>query len=527
VIDRAAGAEHGTSNIINYVRRLLISLGIGSVSAGADQNAEAKADRDIGADDDIGSDGVGSDDDIGKGDIRSTDNVGRQPDQPAIGAEGLMAGFQQWSGPAPAGPVPRVALVGEFSAGKSSIINLLLERDMLPTAVLASTRRPSLLRHAPSPQIEAIFDDGKRELVTPDSVDMLSRADINHFDIGLPNELLRFIELIDTPGFADPDREPRRTLDMIRRADICLWCTLATQAWRHSERQTWLNLKAQFGSNGILVATHVDTLANRSERKRIRTRLEREAGDLFSEIVLLAVPDAKRARKADGRVADPMLWRDSGGEALLGALQRAAVKHRENSKPTASPDAVEQSPPAPDDIAPPPSATGAAAADAPQAVEITASETSADDGEGAAATPQKFLAQTFLAKVMNTVPGCLVAAWVDLSDRRVLELRGLEADDDAGFQSLGNAIAELFQGTKVRAIEAAFKRSRGAAEDDKHYFREILIIADGCVGMLLRDRSRADRGLVVVSDGAVNLGMVLATTRGLMASTAGLIDRGA
>ena len=32
-------------------------------------------------------------------------------------------------------PVPRLALCGEFSAGKSSIVNLLLGCDMLPTAV--------------------------------------------------------------------------------------------------------------------------------------------------------------------------------------------------------------------------------------------------------------------------------------------------------------------------------------------------------------------------------------------------------
>jgi hypothetical protein len=92
-----------------------------------------------------------------------------------------------------------------------------------------------------------------------------------------------------------------------------------------------------------------------------------------------------------------------------------------------------------------------------------------------------------------------------------------------GSEALGNAIAELFQGSQVRAIEAAFRRARGAAEDENHYIREIVIVADGCVGILLRDRSRADRGLVVVTDKAVNLGMALATTRGLLGSTADLI----
>ena len=498
MIDRGAGAEHGTSSIINhYVRKLLISCGIGSVSAGADQNAEAKAGSDIGSDDDIGP----------------NETADRQPDQPAMQTEGLMAGFQRsWSGPA-----PRVALVGEFSAGKSSIINLLLGRDMLPTAVLASTRRPSLLRHAPDPRIDAVFDDGRRERVTPESAEIVARDDINHFDIGLPNELLRSIELIDTPGLADPDRDPKRSLDMIRSADICLWCTLATQAWRNSERQMWLSLQAQFGTRGILVATHVDTLANRAERKRIRARLEREAGDLFRDIVLLAVPDAKRASKADGRIADPMLWRDSGGDALIGALQRAAIDHAETRKQTADADDVWQPAPAPGEIAPAPTA----AADVPAAA-MAGSEALLPD-VALVPDPAQVL-QSFLVTVMNTVPGCLVAAWIDLSGRRVLGIRGLETDDDTGPRSLGNAIAELFQGSQVRAIEAAFRRARGVADDETHYFRDIVIVADGCVGTLLRDRSRADRSLVVVTDDrAANLGMALATTRGLLASTAELI----
>jgi hypothetical protein len=499
VIDRGGGAENATSNIINYyIRRLLISCGIGVVSAGAGHDDEAIAGRDIGSDDtEIGSD----------------DTESRQPDQPATGAEGLMAGIQR----SRSGPAPRVALVGEFSAGKSSIINLLLGRDMIPTAVLASTRRPSLLRHAANPQIEAIYDDGRRELVTPDSVEIVARDDINYFDIGLPNELLRSVELIDTPGFADPDRDPRRTLDMISRADVCLWCTLATQAWRHSERQTWLGLRAQFGIDGILVATHIDTLVERSARKRIRSRLEREAGDLFRDIVLLAVPDARRARKADGRVADPILWRDSGGEALIGALERAAIRHGETRSETAGADDVIE--PTQGKIA----LTGFTAAAATEAESAQAESAASKTVSEAGVVPDAAALQGFLAKVMNTVPGCLSAAWIDLSGRRVLEFRGIEADEDFASQPLGQAIAELFQGERVRAIEGVFKRTRGAVEDDKHYFREIVIVAEGCVGVLLRDRSRADRCLVVVADKAVNLGMALAVTRGLLGSTAGLI----
>jgi hypothetical protein len=222
--------------------------------------------------------------------------------------------------------LPRLALCGEFSAGKSSIANLLLGRDMLPTSVLSSTRRPTYLRYAPDLRIEAISERGERERVSPGMISELAREDISHFDVGMPSELLHHIELLDMPGFADPVYDHQRTLDAVEGADIGIWCTLATQAWRESERQTWLSLPSHVRTNGILVVTHVDTLAHGGQQQRVRARLGREAGDLFGDIVLIAVPDAMRALRA-GRIADPGLWQDSGGGALVAALEKVVIAY--------------------------------------------------------------------------------------------------------------------------------------------------------------------------------------------------------
>jgi Dynamin family len=409
--------------------------------------------------------------------------------------------------------LPRLALFGEFSAGKSSIINLLLGRDILPTAVLSSTRRPTYVHYAPDLRIEAISEKGERESMSPDVVKALVREDVSHFNIGMPNELLRHAEVLDTPGFADPFHDPKRTLDVVERADICMWCTIATQAWRQSEHRIWSSLPARLRTHGILVVTHIDTLAHRGERRRIRARLKREAGDLFAEIVLLAVPEAMRAMRADGQIADPLLWRDSGGSALNAALERAVINYRkargesvgvEKALWTGIGSARTKS-------------TVAVAATRAEAIEATttpAPETSSVPPESAEAAEL----QRFLARVMETVPACLVAAWVDLAGREVLQLRGPDTGEILRTTALGKAVTELFQGSNLQRIEGLFRRSRGLAEDERHYFQEIAIIADACVNIFLRDRSRADRGLVVVSDRTVNLGLVLARARGLLES---------
>jgi dynamin family protein len=409
-----------------------------------------------------------------------------------------------------------VALFGEFSAGKSSIVNLLVGRDILPTAVLSSTRRPTYVRYAPSLRIEAISEKGDREPISPDAIKALAREDISHFDIGMPNDLLRRVEVLDTPGFADPFHHPERTLAAVDSADICIWCTLATQAWCQSERQIWLSMPTRLRTSGILVATHIDTLAHGREQQRVRTRLKREAGEFFSDIVLLAVPDAMRALQADGRITDPDLWQRSGGSALIAALQGAAVKYRKVRSERKGVEFDEAAHAlwtgtgfAPTDSAAStaPTQAGAPAAPAP--------ETSEDPPDSAAAAEQ----QRFLARVMDTVPACLAAVWIDLAGRRVPQLRRPDTGEIIGTAILGKAITELFQSSNLQRIEKLFKGSSGPADDDTHSSEEIVIITDDCVGILFQNRPKVDRALMVVTDRTVDLGMVLARARRLLRST--------
>jgi Dynamin family len=430
-----------------------------------------------------------------------------------MGPQRLTDGFpRQWSG-----PLPRIGLFGEFSAGKSSIANLLLGCEVLPTAVLSSTRRPTVVRYAPELRIEAIDHDGSRETVSPDAMAALSREDISRFDIGLPNALLRHVELLDTAGFADPYQDNRRTLEVVDSVDICIWCTLATQAWRRSEQMTWLGLPSRLRNSSILVATHADNLTRARDLQRVKARLQRETGNLFASIVLLAVPDAIRARGPEDLVDDPELWRASGGESLLAAMQQAVsnladLRPKEAGADRKADEKDEQDEAAPGGIE-------------QQAADIAVGSGSPELGPPSASDPSvaeldHLEVQVFLSKVTASVPLCLSAAWIDLKLRRIMHSSGLNAEGMTESPSLGLAISELFQGDNVQKIENLFKRARGASANENHYFQEIVIIARDCLSVMIRSPSSADRALVVVADKAVSLGLVLTTTRRLLVSFA-------
>ena len=96
----------------------------------------------------------------------------------------------------------RLAVVGEFNSGKSSLANLLARTETLPTAVVSNTRIPTLLCYAREPEIWAVDERGRREWLRADQR-TLPRS-IFRLEVGLPAERLRAVQILDLPGIADP-----------------------------------------------------------------------------------------------------------------------------------------------------------------------------------------------------------------------------------------------------------------------------------------------------------------------------------
>ena len=65
-----------------------------------------------------------------------------------------------WAGAAPAA-VPRVAFMGEFSAGKSTAVNLVIGARLLPTAAVATQLPPVWIAHGPEPRDYALDAAGR------------------------------------------------------------------------------------------------------------------------------------------------------------------------------------------------------------------------------------------------------------------------------------------------------------------------------------------------------------------------------
>jgi hypothetical protein len=187
----------------------------------------------------------------------------------------------------------RVAILGESNSGKSSLANLMVGGLTLPAPPVANTRLPTLLQYAPVPFIRAVNASGVRLALSPK--DDALPENVIRLEVGLPSQTLRWLEVLDFPGGENP-LLPTTTPSMLRHGiDAAIWTTVATQAWRRSERLAWLALPTRIRSRGLLTVTHCDLIPREEDLRRLSARLETEAKPHFWGMCFVAAPGGRQA----------------------------------------------------------------------------------------------------------------------------------------------------------------------------------------------------------------------------------------
>jgi hypothetical protein len=259
----------------------------------------------------------------------------------------------------------RVAVLGEQNSGKSSLINMLLRAEVVPAGVLAGMRAHLLLRHGPETAVMAVAADGTRARLTSRALARMAVPEIRAAAGGSPviysaaergaSAKPAAPALAPARGAAQPAADTARLVELIlphpflqraellesrlyppgsensvlRRAfrpiDMAVWCTLATQAWKETEREAWQRFPPSLGRDALLVVTYKDALANAKEEARLMSRLRRDAGPFFAGMLTVSARRAMEALGASGqgKIADAPRWERSAAAAFEAALDEA------------------------------------------------------------------------------------------------------------------------------------------------------------------------------------------------------------
>lgn len=208
---------------------------------------------------------------------------------------------------------PRIAIMGEFSAGKSTLSNLLLGQRALPEKVTA-TRLPPVWMVAGSDEPFRIDTEGERHPVFFDSLEDVPLEETLYIKLSFEADILDHCDLVDFPGISDPNMSSEIWERMLDEVDGVLWCTHATQAWRQSEAAVWEMIPDRVRQNSLLVITRFDKLINDHDKARVRTRVAKETKGLFAGIYPISLTQALAADEGSA------LWETSGADAFYAAL---------------------------------------------------------------------------------------------------------------------------------------------------------------------------------------------------------------
>ncbi|HEV2092313.1 MAG TPA: dynamin family protein [Rubrobacter sp.] len=188
-----------------------------------------------------------------------------------------------------------LVIVGEFNSGKSAFVNALLGADVSKEGVTPTTDTITLLRYAEEPE-ERERRDG-----------VLER--------GHPNEFLREVAIVDTPGTNAIIRHHEElSRGFVPRSDLVIFVTSAERPLTESERG-YLELVRDWGKKIVLVVNKADLLGEKEKVEQVRRFVEeglRSALGLSPPIFFVSSLLARRGKAATSAMERDALMGVSG-----------------------------------------------------------------------------------------------------------------------------------------------------------------------------------------------------------------------
>lgn len=200
--------------------------------------------------------------------------------------EELSSGFEHWEAVKKKSWIEnkkKIAFVGEFSAGKTSIVNRILSQDnpdatLLPVSMKATTAIPTYIASGKKANYSFVAPDNTQKSLLESTFKSVSKevlgnvkgisSLIKYFVMNYKSPSLEHLSILDTPGFNSNDPEDaQRTIDVINECDALFW-VLDVNAGTINRSSAQL-IKEKLSKPLYIVINKVDTKAE-SEVAKVR-----------------------------------------------------------------------------------------------------------------------------------------------------------------------------------------------------------------------------------------------------------------
>lgn len=213
-----------------------------------------------------------------------------------------------------------VVVLGEFKRGKSTFINALLQKELLPTDVLPETATINALMYNDTPTVQVVMNDGREEKgeATQEYLQKFSARqednlanNVKYIKIGYPSDILKNkLVIVDTPGVDDINESRSEvTYRFIPKANAVIFLLDAKSPLKKTEKDFIDSKLLPLGLDTILFA------ANKYDA------VDEEEEEDYLEDLRIRLGTAFKIGEKDAQLNKIQLFPLSAKWALQGVLQ--------------------------------------------------------------------------------------------------------------------------------------------------------------------------------------------------------------
>ncbi len=195
-----------------------------------------------------------------------------------------------------------VAITGQFSSGKSTFLNALLSRNILPTGITPVTSKVNFINYGEEYKLKITYYSGAQEYAPIESIaDFTDQRehemkDIKYLTLYAPMDILKEISFVDTPGLnSQSQSDTDITKKVLKDVGGIIWLTLIDNAGKMSEAQVLEEYMELFKDKSLCVLNQKDKFTQ--EQINTTTKYVSEKFDkFFAKVVPISAKMALESR---------------------------------------------------------------------------------------------------------------------------------------------------------------------------------------------------------------------------------------
>jgi small GTP-binding protein len=201
----------------------------------------------------------------------------------------------------------KVAITGQFSSGKSTFLNALLAKNILPTGITPVTSKVNYIRYADRFRIKVRYKNAAEEYHNIEEISKFTDQRINveeieYLTLFAPLEILKDIVFVDTPGLNSNSRvDTDTTQEVLKEVDGIIWLSLIDNAGKMSEAEVLEEYLDEYQNKSLCVLNQKDKFTSEQVTQTLKY-VKNALGKYFKEVIPISALQALRSRTHDKNI---------------------------------------------------------------------------------------------------------------------------------------------------------------------------------------------------------------------------------